>query len=84
MARVDFGDFGHVEPVATLKTVGVAPAFKGRGFGRAVLDQMVENLAALHVERLETEVARERFELLRLLYAFGFEPSPRLCVTRRL
>jgi ribosomal protein S18 acetylase RimI-like enzyme len=83
MARVDFGDFGHLEPVSALETVGVDPDFKGKGYAQAVLNQMVENLAALHVEWLETEVARESLELLRFLYTYGFEPSPRLCFTRQ-
>lgn len=84
MARVDFGDFGHVEPTAALDTVGVDPGFAGRGFGRAVLNQMVDNLAALHVERLETEVSRDGFGLLKFLYAFGFGPSQRLSFQRRV
>jgi predicted N-acetyltransferase YhbS len=77
-AHVDFGDFGHMEPVASLETIGVNPDFAHRGFARAILDQMIDNLAALHVERLETEVARDNFELLRFLYRFGFGPSQRL------
>lgn len=78
MARVDFGDFGRIEPGAALDTIGVDPSFAGKGYGRALLSQMVENLAALQVERLETEVARENFELLKFLYALGFGPSQRL------
>jgi ribosomal protein S18 acetylase RimI-like enzyme len=82
MARVDYGDFGHIEPVAALEVVGVHPDFTRQGFARAVLEQLIENLAALHVDRLETEVAREHFDLLRFLYAFGFEPSQRLAFSR--
>jgi ribosomal protein S18 acetylase RimI-like enzyme len=84
MARVDFGDFGHVEPSAALDTLGVDPPFAHQGFGRALLEQMVENLAALHVERLETEVERDNFALLRFLFAFGFGPSQRLSFERPL
>ncbi len=84
MARVDFGDFGHFEPVAALDTIGVDPAFARKGFGKAVLSQMVENLAALHVRRLETEVARDSFALLEFLYAFGFGPSQRLSFQRKI
>jgi hypothetical protein len=40
--------------------------------------QMIENLAAIHVERLETEVAEEDAALRRFLHAFGFRPAPRL------
>lgn len=84
MARVDLGDFGHIEASASLDTVGVHPSFAHSGFARAVLTQMIDNLSALHVEALETEVGREDFELLGFFYKFGFGPSQRLAFTRKL
>jgi ribosomal protein S18 acetylase RimI-like enzyme len=84
MARVDYGDFGHVQPTASLDTIGVDPGFSHRGYARALLTQMIENLAALHVERLETEVAGGEVELLRFLHAFGFRPAQRLTFERPL
>jgi len=83
MARIDIGDFGHVAPTASLDTIGVSPGFAHRGFARATLGQMVDNLAALHVERLETEIAHDAFELARFLHAFGFVPSQRLSFGKR-
>ncbi len=82
MAKVDLGDFGHVVPTASLDTIGVSPGFAGRGFARALLTQMIDNLSALHVDTIETEVAREAFGLLRFLYRFGFGPSQRLSFMR--
>ncbi len=84
MARVDFGDFGRIEPTASLDTIGVDPGYARKGFARAVLSQMVDNLAALHVERLETEVDRQDFDLQKFLYAFGFRTSQQLCFQKRL
>ena len=78
IARVDFGDFGRVRPVASLETIGVDPRFAGNGFGTALLVQMIENLGALHVERLETELAPDAFDLQRFLVRAGFGPSQRL------
>lgn len=83
MARVDFGDFGRVAPAASLDTIGVDPGFARKGFGKAVLSQMIENLAALHVERLETEVAFDDFGLLQFLAANGFRPAQGLCFERQ-
>ena len=51
---------------------------------QVLLTQMIENLAALHVERLETEVAAGDLELLRFLHAFGFLPAQRLPFERAL
>jgi ribosomal protein S18 acetylase RimI-like enzyme len=84
MARVDYGDFGHVEPTASLDTIGVNPAFARRGFARAILTQMIDNLSALHVDRLETELEPDRFELFRFFHRFGFRPSERLPFVRAL
>jgi ribosomal protein S18 acetylase RimI-like enzyme len=84
MARVDYGDFGHVEPTASLDTIGVNPAFARNGLARALLTQMIDNMSALHVDRLETEVAQDDFELFRFLYRFGFRPSERLAFLRAL
>lgn len=84
MARVDAGDFGRLGSVASLDTVGVAPSAAHRGYGRAVLGQMIDNLSALRVERIETEVGREAFGLLGFLYRAGFEPSARIPFERTL
>ena len=84
MARVDFGDFGHVGATASLDTIGVDPRFARQGLGTALLVQMIENLAALHVERLETEVAPAALDLQAFLLRFGFEPAQRLAFRKAL
>ena len=84
MARVDWGDFGHVQPTAALDTIGVDPGFAHKGYARALLGQIVENLAALHVERLETEVGAGDLALIRFLHAFGFRPAQRLAFEKEL
>lgn len=78
LARIDPGDFGRAQPTASLDTIGVDPGFSRKGYARALLTQMIENLAAIHVERLETEVAADQVELRRFLDAFGFRPAQRL------
>ncbi len=60
------------------------PLRAGQGFGRALVSQLVANLAALRVERLETVVAPEAVELLRFFLRAGFGPSERLAFARRL
>ncbi len=84
MASVDFGDFGRTEPVAVIDTIGVDPGFTGAGIGTALLSQLFVNLEALHVERVETVVARDNFELLAFFYRAGFGSSQRLGFVKRL
>lgn len=78
MARVDFGGFGQTEPVAVIDTMGVDPDFASRSIGKALLSQLLANLSALRVERVETQVSRENFDLLRFFYRCGFGPSQNL------
>lgn len=83
-ARADLGDYGRVEPVAVIDTIGVDPAFAHRGVGRALLSQLLLNLSALRIESVETVVAPRDFGLLGFLYAAGFAPSQRLAFVHRL
>lgn len=83
-ARVDAGDYGRLGSVASLDTIGVSPRFAGQGFGHALLAQLLQNLAGLRVERIETEAARDAFALLSFLYRAGFEPSPKIPFERRV
>jgi ribosomal protein S18 acetylase RimI-like enzyme len=84
MARADFGDYGRVERVAVLDTIGVDPDYAHRGVGQALLSQLFANLQALGVERVETMVARENFGLLGFFYDAGFEQSQRLSFEKRV
>ena len=84
MASADYGDFGRAEPVAVIDTIGVDPAFSHAGIGRALLSQLFMNLDALRVERVESVVAKEHFDLLGFLYRAGFGPSQRLAFVKTL
>jgi ribosomal protein S18 acetylase RimI-like enzyme len=78
MARVDYGEFGHADPLAVLDTMAVLPDYGRRGIAGALMSQLAVNLAALKIERIETEVARENFPLLGFLHRRGFAPAQRL------
>ena len=84
MARVDMGDYGQVLASATIDTLGVDPRFARKGYGAALLDQLLKNLRALGVESVLTEVDRASWELLRWFYRNGFGPSERLVFQKRV
>jgi ribosomal protein S18 acetylase RimI-like enzyme len=84
MARVDFGEFGQAEPEAVMDTIGVDPAFHGRGVGQGMMSQLLINLATLRVERVRTEVDWNDFRLLGFLDRCGFRPSQRISFRRDL
>ena len=84
MARADLGDFGRTEPVAVIDTLGVAPEYAHHGVGHALLSQLFLNLGALRIERVETVVDRQAFELLGFFYGVGFAPGQRLAFVKTL
>jgi len=80
LSKLYYGEFGRAEPVAVLDSIGVDPAYRSQHVGQAMLRQLVMNLKALDVVRVETQVRWEQFDLLRFLAGTGFAPSPRLCL----
>jgi len=84
MARADLGDFGRTEPVAVIDTLGVAPEYAHHGVGHALLQQLFLNLGALRIERVETVVDRQAFELLGFFHDLGFAPGQRLAFVKTL
>lgn len=84
MARVDFGEYGRTIATAVIDTIAVNPNFGRQGVGRAMLAQLIGNLASLRVEAVRTEVEWDNFGLLKFLHACGFRPSQRLSFVKRL
>jgi len=84
MARVDFGEFGHTSPEAVMDSIGVDPGFAGQGVGKALMSQLMANLAVLRVERLRTEIAWNDTGLIRYLDATGFSPAQRITLYKPL
>lgn len=80
MARVDFGEFGRVESIAVLDTIGVDPDYRYRGVGRALMSQLLINLMTLRVEQIRTELGWLDRDLLGFFARCGFAPAPRLCL----
>lgn len=82
MARVDLGEFGRVDPVAVMDTIGVDPDYRNRGVARALLSQLFVNLTTLRIERVRTELDWQERELIAFLDHCGFLPSQELCFRR--
>ena len=80
LARVFYGEFGTLEPVAVLDTFGVHPDFRGRGVGRALLGQLRTNLRGLGIPRLRSDVGWDDQNLLGFFHHEGFRPAPILCL----
>lgn len=84
IARLFYGEFGRTEPVAVMDSIGVDPEFRKQHVGAALMRQLTMNLRALGVERIETDVDWNQFELLAFLARRGFTPAPRVCLGLKL
>lgn len=84
MARVDFGEFGRTATTAVIDTIGINPGFARKSVGKALLSQLLHNLASLRVEKVMTEVDWNKSDLSSFLRTCGFAPSQRLTFVRRL
>jgi ribosomal protein S18 acetylase RimI-like enzyme len=80
LARVYYGEFGALEPVAVLDTMGVHPDFQRRGVGVALIDQLRTNLLGLGIHTLSTEVSWDNLEMIHFFNHEGFTPAPRFCL----
>lgn len=80
MARVDYGEFGRLEPTAVLDTIGVDLSHRNKGVGRALLSQLLINLMTLRVECVRTELEWHDHELLAFLDRCRFYTSQQLCL----
>ena len=80
LARVFYGEFGVVEPAATLDVLGVHPDYRGRHVAAALVDQLRTNLIGLGIPTLQTEVQWSNPELITFFQHEGFKLAPRLCL----
>lgn len=80
VGRVYYGEYGRCEPIATIDTMGVAPHFQRQGVAHALMRQLGQNLRGLRVERIQTVVEWDQWDLLEFLAQEGFRPAPRLCL----
>lgn len=82
LARLTAGEFGAPGGVAVLDALGVAPAHRGGGGGRQLLDAVVGVLRRKGVRELATEVDWIDHRLLHFFARTGFELAPRLVLER--
>ena len=73
-----YGEYGVMEPSASLDTIGVAPRCRGRRVGQALMRQLRMNLGALHISTLRTEISWDEAELAAFFKKQGFRPSGRI------
>jgi ribosomal protein S18 acetylase RimI-like enzyme len=75
-----YGEYGVVEPTASVDAIGVDPRYRGHRVGKAMMRQLRINLGALQISILRTEVDWDDLDLVAFFKSEGFSPAPRLCL----
>lgn len=78
MARVDYGEYGRMDPIAVMDTIGVNPDFGRRGIANALMSQLMLNLSGLQASTIRTSIDWGDFSLGHFLQKAGFKPAQQL------
>ena len=84
MGEVFRGEFGISEDRATLDTIGVDPDYQGQGIGKKLIDEFLEHLKTLGVEKVNTLVKWNDPQLIPFFSANDFVPSETINLVRKI
>ena len=84
IATLFYGEYGVVEPAASIDEIGVLKEYRRQHVAHALMRQLRLNLGALQIEKVRTEVRWDDFDLLRFFKSEGFVPGDRVCLERRI
>jgi ribosomal protein S18 acetylase RimI-like enzyme len=84
MGQVYLGEFGVPETTATVDTIGVDPAYQGRGVGSTLFEEYASHLRKIGVQSITTRVNWNDWGLLRFFEKVGFAPAKTVNLELRL
>jgi len=84
IATLFYGEFGVMEPAASIDAIGVLKGYRRQHVGQALMRQLRLNLSGLRIETVRTEVLWDDFDLLRFFKSEGFAPGTRICLERSI
>lgn len=84
MGEIYLGEYGIFQEEATLDTIGVHPDFQHRGVGRRLIEEFVDHLREVGVQKVNTLVGLDDSELIRFFNANQFSPSKKINLERTL
>jgi ribosomal protein S18 acetylase RimI-like enzyme len=82
MGQLFIGEYGISHEKATLDTIGVDPDYQHRGIGKKLLNEFVDHLKALGVQKVSTLVDGNSPGLMHFFNANRFSPSETINLER--
>ncbi len=84
MGELYMGEYGIFQEGATLDTIGVDPDHQHQGVGQRLINEFLEHLRKIGVEKLNTLVDWNNAQLIRFFSANRFSPSRTINLERIL
>ena len=75
MGELYMGEYGIFQQYATLDTIGVDPDYQQQGIGELLMNEFLDHLRALGVQRINTLVDRNDAKLMHFFDKNRFSPS---------
>jgi ribosomal protein S18 acetylase RimI-like enzyme len=84
MGVLYMGEYGINREEATLDTIGVDPSYQHRGIGNQLIDEFMDHLKRLGVQKINTLVDWNDSKLIHFFSANQFSPSKSINLERSL
>ncbi|MBN2231541.1 MAG: GNAT family N-acetyltransferase [Deltaproteobacteria bacterium] len=84
MGEIYLGEYGIFQEEARLDTIGVDPAYHHHGVGRRLIDEFMDHLKSLGVQKVNTLVDWNDSRLIHFFSANRFSPSRTINLERSL
>ena len=75
MGELYMGEYGIFQQEATLDTIGVDPDYQHKGIGKQLINEFLDHLKALGVQKISTLVDRNDSKLMHFFNTNRFSPS---------
>ena len=84
MGEIYMGEYGISKEKATLDTIGVDPYYQHKGIGKQLIDEFMDHLRTLGVQKINTLVDWNDSKLIHFFSANQFSPSKTINLERSL
>lgn len=84
MGELYMGEYGIFQKEATLDTIGVDPDYQHQGIGEQLMNEFLDHLRALGVQKISTLVDRNDSKLMHFFNTNQFSPSKTIISLERI
>lgn len=84
MGEIYLGEYGIFQEQATLDTIGVSPKYQHKGVGKLLIDEFIDHLKDVGVQKVHTLVGLDDSKLIHFFNTNAFSPSKTINLERTL